>query len=961
MTRRGLPLSLAVCSIPLLLTAWGYRKSSNSVENARRERFDRRVDEVAESIRERLAAYGGILKACEAFFAGSTAVDRAGFRAFVAALALDVHDHAIKGLGYAPLVSSSELAAFERAARLGGAPGFTVHPRGERADYFPILYVEGLDDNGAALGFDLGSEPNRRAAAERSRDTGLVSMTGRIALLQDREGKPGFLLVHAVYRHGARPTTRSERRAALRGWVYAAARVADVMRGLPTGEIDLEVYDGDTVAPRALLYESRPHPTPNTAGGATSRLDVGGHVWSLRLFPRQDPSEAAGDREPFFVLLGGLLASTLTAAIAFSLSTTRARAIALAHTMTESLRQSEERFRASFEDAAIGMALVAPGGRWLKVNRALCEIVGYTEKELLERSFQDITHPEDLDVEVALANRVLTGEILQYSRAKRYLHRDGRVVWVLLSVSLVRNEKGEPLHFIAQIQDIAERDLARKALEASEERLRSVIDNMIEGLIICDGRSVIDSANSAAERMFGYGRGELVGQHLRILLPRYATQNADAYLQDAARKALGRVTRWEGRKRSGDVFPFELSLYNFETSQGRRFAGYIRDVSELDRLERMKKEFVATVSHELRTPLTSIRGSLRLLSGGALGELPDEARDVVAIAERNTLRLITLINDILDLERLEMGRMEIRFERHDAATIVERSVESVRGLAEQQRVSLDVRPSGAPVWGDPDRLVQVLVNLLSNAIKFSPEGGNVTVTCEETSEGAEFRVADKGRGIPASHRELIFQRFQQVESSDARKKGGTGLGLAICKAIVEQHGGTIGVESEPGRGSTFWFRVASRPTPATQDAFVSALHDGLTTAPGSDVLIVENDEALLGVLTRQLLQEGLSVRSARGRAEGLRVAREQPPALLVLDVALPDGDGFDLVTALREDPALKTTPLLVYTVLDLTEAERERLRLGTTRVLIKSRATDEEFKVAVLDMIAERRAEEGLP
>jgi PAS domain S-box-containing protein len=373
-----------------------------------------------------------------------------------------------------------------------------------------------------------------------------------------------------------------------------------------------------------------------------------------------------------------------------------------------------------------------------------------------------------------------------------------------------------------------DRKRAEEALRASEARTRSVLDNMLEALVVVNEDSVIEAVNPAAEKTFGYPAAQLVGQHLKTLLPRGRMPDAEGYLRDARKRALGKVTTWEGRRKNGDLFPFELSLYEFTTAHGRSFAGHVRDLSERHEVERMKKEFVATVSHELRTPLASIRGSLSLLSAGVLGPLGTDAAEAVGIAERNTLHLIALINDILDLERLENGRLEMNLRPSSLGPALERAHDAVRGMAEAQGVALALEITDAQVLGDEDRLVQVLVNLLSNAVKFSPRGGAVTVCSQEVDGFVEVAVRDHGRGIPRSYQRSVFERFQQVEVSDSRQKGGTGLGLAICKAIIEQHGGTIGVESELGRGSTFWFRV-----PASADQRALPVPQGLPRGAGA--------------------------------------------------------------------------------------------------------------------------------
>ena len=237
-------------------------------------------------------------------------------------------------------------------------------------------------------------------------------------------------------------------------------------------------------------------------------------------------------------------------------------------------------------------------------------------------------------------------------------------------------------------------------------------------------------------------------------------------------------------------------------------------VDRLQKVERLKNGFLSTVSHELRTPLTAIRGSLGLLASGAVGALSDEGVEVVAIAERNAIRLITLINDILDVERLETGMIELQFAQVSVESILRRATESLPTSGQAHGITVEAPEMSSMIWADADRIVQALVNLLSNAVKFSPSGGVVTLGVTLQDGWAEFRVTDHGRGVPAGHLPLIFERFRQVETSDSRQKGGAGLGLAICKSIVEQHGGTIGVESEEGRGSSFWFRVATTLAPA---------------------------------------------------------------------------------------------------------------------------------------------------
>jgi signal transduction histidine kinase len=231
-------------------------------------------------------------------------------------------------------------------------------------------------------------------------------------------------------------------------------------------------------------------------------------------------------------------------------------------------------------------------------------------------------------------------------------------------------------------------------------------------------------------------------------------------------------------------------------------------MTERHQIDRMKAEFVSVVSHELRTPLTSIRGSLKLIEAEVKGKIPKEVMPLIKIASSNTERLIRLINDILDVEKMEAGKLELRLEPLDLGKVIGNALDGIQGMATQAEVQAasDVAP-GIQLRADRDRLTQVIVNLVSNAVKFSPRGGRVDVSAVPAGNRVRVNVSDRGPGIPEAQRHKLFGKFQQLDSTDSRKKGGTGLGLAISKAIVLQHGGAIGVEAREGGGSTFWFEL----------------------------------------------------------------------------------------------------------------------------------------------------------
>jgi PAS domain S-box-containing protein len=349
--------------------------------------------------------------------------------------------------------------------------------------------------------------------------------------------------------------------------------------------------------------------------------------------------------------------------------------------LEEAIKASEETFSAAMEHASIGMAVSEPGGRWLKVNKAICEMLGFTELEMLQTDCQSITHADDLDADREPVRQMLAAKIHTYQLEKRYVHKDGHIIWVLLNVSLVRHADGSPRYFVKQCQDIT----ARR------------------------------------------------------------------------------------------------------------------------QVDRMKSEFIATVSHELRTPLTSIRGSLGLIRGGATGTLPEKAARLVEVAYQNSNRLALIVDDILNMEQIDCGKMSLELSSQLLAALLEQAAEENLGFALSHRVSLIITQPLPKVMArvDANRMLQVLANLLSNAAKFSPAEASVEIGMVVVGANVRISITDHGPGIPHSFRDRIFQRFSQADGSDSRQKGGTGLGLTIARALIERMGGTIDYITDPGIATTF--------------------------------------------------------------------------------------------------------------------------------------------------------------
>lgn len=378
----------------------------------------------------------------------------------------------------------------------------------------------------------------------------------------------------------------------------------------------------------------------------------------------------------------------------------------------------------------------------------------------------------------------------------------------------------------AACKERAALDEAREA----ESRVRQVINSMPVGLFIVDIDGTIFFANPQAAQMLSYSSEELDGVNFLAIIaaPQSEARTSEPLMEVISKELAEHSTETTAKKKDGSTVEIELSVTPFDRFDQKRFLITTLDITERIEVQRLRQALVAMVSHELRTPLTSVRGFLELLEMGALGDISDEARDGVCRASNNIERLISLIHDLLDLEKMESGTITLEPRLTNVKEMIETSVGTVKELAERKDITIDYdskSSASVDVHCDNDRIVQVIVNLLSNALKFAPEGSSIEIAVEEPQTFVEFSVSDQGPGIPADSRLLIFERFHQVTSKD--HPGGTGLGLAICKAIVEQHGGAIGVEdarnvSKEGkdkaaqtrttngatcRGSRFWFRL----------------------------------------------------------------------------------------------------------------------------------------------------------
>lgn len=352
-----------------------------------------------------------------------------------------------------------------------------------------------------------------------------------------------------------------------------------------------------------------------------------------------------------------------------------------------------------------------------------------------------------------------------------------------------------------------------KEVAIQTRRLSAVIDNIIDGIITIDSNGNIESLNPAARNIFGYRDEEVLGKNVKMLMPEPYHHEHDTYISNyittGEKKIIGNENEVVGLRRDGSTFPLELAVSEVIIDDIKYFVGITRDITERKHNERMQKEFVSTVSHELRTPLTSISGTLGLLAGNALGEMPEQAESHIKVAYKNSTMLASLINDLLDMDKLVAGKMEFTLKLQPLMPLIEQSLESIQAYGDKFQVSFNlISTADVELECDAGRLIQVLNNFLSNAVKFSPAGGHVDIAVKVNNLTLRVEVIDHGEGVPEKFKNRIFKKFSQADSSDTRLKGGTGLGLAISKELIERMNGRIGFDSEQGKGTCFYFEFS---------------------------------------------------------------------------------------------------------------------------------------------------------
>ena len=644
---------------------------------------------------------------------------------------------------------------------------------------------------------------------------------------------------------------------------------------------------------------------------------------------------------------------------------------------TAALETSEQNFRQIFEDAPIGMAVVDLKERFMRANGAFCQMLGYSETELKTRTPLDITYLDDLALSRQLAEAMLSGK--RSSVEKRYVRKNGAVIWTTRSGCVIRDADGQPQHFLVMVEDISDRKTAEEALREKQRELEAalkanelIMDNSLDVICTIDEHGCFVTVNAACIELWGYTPEELIGRaYMDLVHP-----DDRAKTEEAAGNILrsGHLTDFVNRyiRKDGSIVDV-LWAATWSPTDKKHFA-VVHNVTERARIEnalraakeeadcanRAKSEFLSRMSHELRTPLNAILGFGQLLERQGLA---DGQRNRVQHMIGAGRHLLDLINEILDISRIEAGRLQLSLEPVCLADAVREAVELMRPLATERKTTLmapAVPDKTVYIMADRQRFKQVLLNLLTNAVKYTPLEGTVTLSFNAlANQSARVTVVDTGPGIANDKISRLFTPFDRLGAEGSGVEG-TGLGLALSQRLIHAMGGNIGVESTPGEGSTFWVELPCTKSPLERAAIRSTAvaERSPLSAQQRTILYVEDNLSNLTLVEQMLAEQPqiLLITAMQGRL-ALDLARQHAPDLILLDLHLPDIPGWDVLTELQRHYATRDIPVVIISA-DATSGQIKRLmEAGARAYLTKPIDVAEFFRVVNSDNFCAREAD----
>ena len=778
------------------------------------------------------------------------------------------HADELQAMGFQEHVLRADVVGLESRARAEGFADFQVLNRTAVGALVPFTgdeafvnhYIEPLERNRRALGVNALSIPASQTAIEATIRTGLPTATSAFRLTQDAVGtnKIGVVIYQALYK--GEPRTASQRQASVRGIVFATVRLDDVVRSVVAqlpARLELCVVDTDASSPHPRL--AGPAGCQSKAGDRlhAKTIPFAGRQWSLRVTASGTDLNSGWDSNAWLFSVIGLMSTAVLGALLLTVTgrtrrieaAVRERTAALQSQIREreqaelAMRESEQRFRNIFNNVPIGVVYTDLRGNVLQTNPRFCELTGYSAAELVGMPSLDFTHPEDVMQDADLSRRLVTGEIPMYRRNKRYIARDGHTLWVQSTVSLLRDERGQPSRIVGAVEDITERLQLAEAQQA---------------------RAEAEASNHA------------------------------------------------------------------------------------------KSDFLSRMSHELRTPLNAMLGFAQLLELDTRQPLSASQQPWVSQIQQAGWHLLEMINDVLDLSRIESGNVRLEIEPLEVSKLLAGTLPLVEQEARKRgiQISQALAADAVRVLGDATRVKQILTNLLTNAVKYNVDQGRIHVATRSNGAQIEISVTDTGLGMTPAQMAELFQPFNRLGQERSAQEG-TGIGLVISQRLAQLMGGSLSARSVTGEGSVFILTLA---TIDSGDTVPSGL-DELVTLPAEYqrrvVHYVEdnetNVEVMRGVLAqRPQVQMDVSVTGL----DGLAAIRNRRPDVILLDMHLPDISGMELLRHLKADPGTSGIPVVIVSADALASQIVDAMASGALRYLTKPVNVNE--LLAVVDEVLEQ-------
>ncbi len=991
--RKVATIVFLLCWFVAGLMFYEFLEGEKKIEN---DEFIRITDEMQYSIERRMDAYVESLWAGIGLFSASESVEPDEWRDFVKTQNIVERKPGINGLGYVHPVHYKDIKRFERKMRKNGLSGFKAKevpnykysPNDENKGYrYLITYIEPLKANIAAQGLDLSSEPNRFMAANLARDTGRVSITGKIKLVQDESIGYGFLIYAPLYKKGAPIGTLEEKREAHIGWVYAPLFnnhfYDEVLKQFDLG-VDVFLFEGQGVDEQNQIYQSK-----KGAGDTFDDFDrvtdivIGQKPFTLG-WMKSDKYKESRMTIVAWVGFFGAIFSVFLATIVTILQITGDKAQQLADEMSRDKSLAISRLEAVIGASPVGIVSLDCEMKITVWNSACEEIFNIPQEVAIGKTLDDI-YPASLNQINKTFQDVLDTNETVFFQTKWKFSEDKVKITENAAIRLEDSE-GKSVGIVAVMIDKTEEVRLENELKKTNEFLNETVkthklitDNIPALIAYWDSDQNCTFANQPYLEWLGKRKENVIGHKMEDVL------GSDMYLvnQDYVNSALDGEVQYFEREMFFPIYAESryVQAYYIPDTYNNIVKGFfvlITDITAQKKAEfqavaqeeiaiaasQVKSEFLANMSHEIRTPINGVIGMTGLLLDTSLKKVQEEyTRSIKQSAEN----LLTIVNDVLDFSKVEAGKLDIEEVEFDLTAEIKDTIHLLKFSADSKNVylNLNIFELDKMVVGDPGRIRQVLINLIGNAIKFTQVGGvDVRVSVSDWRDetcNIKFEVSDTGIGIPKNAQEKMFDAFSQQDSSITRKFGGSGLGLSISKKLVELMGGTIGVRSEEGKGSVFSFELPLKISEQSVSGIQmkDSLNQHLDKEFSEKILLAEDNIVNQKIAEAQLSKYGFHVDVVANGEEAIKALVEQPYDLVLMDCQMPIMGGLEATKVIRnsEDVLDSNIPIIAMTANAISGDREKCLEVGMDEYI--SKPIRETLLIQTIEKILSRKPSIG--